>query len=613
MHQRFNPLDWLPNDEGDDNQPFNNQPPNNQPSNDIDLIVSRIEASHMDITGSYADWLNLGFALADELGEGGRDYFHRISRFYPKYSYMDCNKQFDQCLKSTGHGITIKTLFHLAKQAGIELGAKGVEHGATSMGQRARGVEQEARSQEQEASEPQAPSSEPPAPDLPTLPDSIFPSLPDFLKRVVEVAESKEVRDILLLGTLGAVSACLHKMSGIYDRNQVYPNLYLYITAQASAGKGRLAHCKRLIMPVHWALRKESQQLKQAYEMAMRDYNLAKGKGCEVEKPVKPPEKLLIIPANSSATGVFELLAENEGRGLIYETEGDTMAQALKSDYGNYSDGLRKGTHHEMISYYRRTDREYKEIEEPCISVVMTGTPKQVFALIPSAENGLLSRFIFYRMNISPGWKDVFASGDDNSLKDHFNKLGQEFFSLHKALNENPSIQFCMTQDQHTEFNAFFSQIQEKYLMLQGVDYIATVRRMGLIAFRIAMIFNALRILESGDFSQKQYCSEDDFQNTLAMIRILVKHSSQVFSELPADEKPVKPKDRKEQFLDSLPERFTRPIYLEMAKRLEIHEKSANRYINEFCDKGYIFRESQGVYRNLSLEQKNRENGEEGK
>ncbi|HAH23068.1 MAG TPA: hypothetical protein DCL77_04780, partial [Prolixibacteraceae bacterium] len=88
---------------------------------DIDLLVSRIEAAHTDITGSYTDWRNLGFALADEFGEGGRHYYHHISRFYSKYSYSDCNRQYDQCLKSQGHGITIKTLFHLAKQAGIDV------------------------------------------------------------------------------------------------------------------------------------------------------------------------------------------------------------------------------------------------------------------------------------------------------------------------------------------------------------------------------------------------------------------------------------------------------------------------------------------------------------
>ena len=63
----------------------------------------------------------MGFALADALGENGRSYYQRLSRFYPSYTETETNKQFDNCLKSHGHGITIKTLFHFAKLANINI------------------------------------------------------------------------------------------------------------------------------------------------------------------------------------------------------------------------------------------------------------------------------------------------------------------------------------------------------------------------------------------------------------------------------------------------------------------------------------------------------------
>ena len=156
-----------------------------------------------------------------------------------------------------------------------------------------------------------------------------------------------------------------------------------------------------------------------------------------------------------------------------------------------------------------------------------------------------------------------------------------------------------MTEEQQIKFNAFFTQIQEKYLTLQGMDYMATIRRLGLIAFRIAMIFTALRIPETGDFSQRQFCLDIDFQNTLAMIRILVKHSSHVYSELPVDVNPTKPKDRKEQFLDKLPEKFTRQNFAIVAKNLSIPQSTADRYITIFCEKGFVRRDNHGNYTNL--------------
>ena len=43
------------------------------------MTAERLVANGTDITSSYQDWLNVGFAIADGLGEGGRDIYHLIS------------------------------------------------------------------------------------------------------------------------------------------------------------------------------------------------------------------------------------------------------------------------------------------------------------------------------------------------------------------------------------------------------------------------------------------------------------------------------------------------------------------------------------------------------
>src|SRR5574344_3144793 len=88
---------------------------------DIDLITQRIEAASVDIAPNYADWRDLGFALADALGESGRSYYHRLSCFYPQYNQTETDKQYNSCLKAHGHGVTIKTMYHLAKTAGVDI------------------------------------------------------------------------------------------------------------------------------------------------------------------------------------------------------------------------------------------------------------------------------------------------------------------------------------------------------------------------------------------------------------------------------------------------------------------------------------------------------------
>lgn len=589
----FNPLEWL--DKPEQQAKNTEQPKTNSttPFEEVEKIIQHIETNRIDITTTYSDWVNIGFAFADEFGESGRELFHRISQYYSGYSTQECDKQFYNCLKAKGQGVSLKTFFYHAKQAGIPLASPREEslHSPNATVQSKTNGSPPLSKEENEEPE-----------QMPTFPKTLFPELPEFLQKVVQVASSDEERDILLLGSLAAMSACFPKLSGIYDGKKVFSNLFLFITAQASAGKGRLVHCRQLVNPIHKEFREEAKALKQHYELKLAEYNAQKGKVEGVEKPAKPPEKMLFIPANNSSTGAYQLLGDSDGKGLIFETEGDTLAHAFKSDYGNYSDGFRKAFHHETISYYRRTDREYVDIESPCLSTVLSGTPKQVSALIPNAENGLFSRFIFYYMNVRPVWKDVFASQTTNGLDDYFDELGNQFFSLYKSLKSSDEIQFFLTADQQDLFNKFFGQVQEKYMSIQGIDYMATIRRLGLIAFRFCMIFSALRIMETGEASQRIICEERDFQNALAMIRVLIKHSSRVFNELPEDVQKPKRKNRKEKFLSQLPKHFNRQKYLEVADQLSIPHKTAEGYVTAFCKSGVLHRESQDNYLNTSSE-----------
>ena len=79
--------------------------------------------------------------------------------------------------------------------------------------------------------------------------------LPPILREVVRKTSSDAEADLMLMGAITTLSAAIPNVYGIYDENVVYPNLYLFVSAKASAGKGRLATCKNLIMPIHNELR----------------------------------------------------------------------------------------------------------------------------------------------------------------------------------------------------------------------------------------------------------------------------------------------------------------------------------------------------------------------
>lgn len=580
--KKFNVQDWLQTPEqSNKKEPIIRATQatfTNDKYSEVVQLIEQIEISRADLTASYEEWRNIGFALADEFGENGRELYHRLSQFHPDYSQPECDKQFDNCMKANGSGVNISTLFYLAKNAGIGLPKSQPIRSETKT---------IAKNEEPQQVETKK---------LPTLPQSLFSQLPDFLKKSVDVAETNEERDLLLLGSLVTLSCAFPTIYGIYHKKKVFANLFLFVSAAASAGKGRLNHCRKLVKPIHDSLKEITKASRQQYEMDMAEYHANKKKQPDIEKPIEPPIQLLFIPANSSASGAFQLLNDNQGKGLIFETEGDTLANTFKSDFGNYSDGFRKSFHHETINYYRKTDREYVDLESPCLSTVLSGTPKQVLNLIPSSEDGLFSRFMFYYMNMQPVWSNVFASNTPTGLDDYFYELGKEFFGFYEALKASPDVQFLLTKDQQEAFNTFFNSCFQHYFNLKGEEYIGTIRRLGLITFRIAMILSALRLMDSGEIPTKLICEEQDFKTALSIAETLIIHASYIFNQLPDTEQTQKKPNKRERFYEMLPTQFNRQGYLDVATQLGIKDKTAQGYMTSFVKGGLLHRDEKDSY-----------------
>ncbi len=263
---------------------------------DIDRVVQEIEANGVDIAPDYGMWVNICFALADGLGERGRDFFHRVSRLHPDYEPANTDKQFTHCLNGRGSGVTIASFFHYAAQAGIKL-----HHSFNTIlpnyqnGKTAKWVKSES--------------------ELPHFPEEIFGALPPFLQKVVGNAISIEDRDVILLGTIGCLSVCFYNVCGVYDERVVYSNLYLFVVAEAGMGKGALPLCRELVAPINQRLHEQTAQRMIEYKLELSEYQKCKGKNLEAMEPVTPPQKTLIIPANSSASSLISILHDNDGTG----------------------------------------------------------------------------------------------------------------------------------------------------------------------------------------------------------------------------------------------------------------------------------------------------------
>lgn len=152
-------------------------------------------------------------------------------------------------------------------------------------------------------------------------------------------------------------------------------------------------------------------------------------------------------------------------------------------------------------------------------------------------------------------------------------------YDLYQILSKQPSpIQFCFTAEQGEVFTEQFNTLYKRNRMLLGNDFNANSRRLGLITFRVAMILSALRILETGDVSERIICSETDYQTAITIAFTLEKHAIAVFQNLPNNQL----QGLKLNFFDLLPKEFDRQTYLQVASSLGIKEKAAEKYIGQF-------------------------------
>ena len=280
---------------------------------------------------------------------------------------------------------------------------------------------------------------------------------------------------------------------------------------------------------------------------------------------------------------------------MTFETEADTLSAALKSDYGDFSDGLRKAFHHEKITYNRRKDNEHVKIYNPQWAILLTCTPGQIPTLFPSLENGLGSRFVFYNLSRKLFWRDVFQKSD-KTLDEQFLELGHRFKPIYDELmgRKDKPIEFSLTIEQQQEFNQFFEGLQLEQVALYGEDLIAFVRRLGLVCFRIAMVLTVLRHEGSqptfNPLSQSLVCSDQDFHTAMTIVNCLINHTAHVYTNLVKhDDAVVKNGVQMSQqetiLFNALDADFTTNDCRQKAQSLGIQWKTAERYLGLYVSK----------------------------
>lgn len=433
----------------------------------------------------------------------------------------------------------------------------------------------------------------------PIIPQSVYDNLPPILFESCQVFTQERERDVFLTGALAILSGCLPNVSGLYSGSIVYPSLFSFILAPAASGKGALKFAKALADKYHDKTLALSIDDKKQYDEKLTAYIMLKGKGKlepGQEMPMPPKFKVVYIPANTSNAKIMQHLDWNDGRGIICETEADTLGQTFKNEWGSYSDMLRKSFHHEKISKSIKTDGEYIEVNNPQLSVALSGTPKQVFNIIASAEDGLFSRFIFYVFKTEAVWLDPSPKGNPVNLTDYFTTQSKTVLKLVEFYERDEMI-LHLTDEQWARFNPIFSSFLEQINTFVSEDALSIVKRLGLILYRFCMIFTAIRKFVTNDYHKEVNCLDIDFETALTLTKTYIQHSVIMFTNLPkqGEQGPFKSGDNKKKFFDALPTKFQRKEAIGIGQKFEIGERSVGNFLKSCLGK-YLTQPKTGFY-----------------
>lgn len=415
----------------------------------------------------------------------------------------------------------------------------------------------------------------------------VYSNLPDELKLVTESFEDRE-KDIVLISSLGVLSNCLPNVKGYYDGDDIFANLYALIIAPAASGKGVMNFSRILIEPIHNKILADS-------KAELLECENSKKKSKENKNDICPNIKIKILPANVSTAEMYSFLGSSEHGLLIMESEADTLSNMLNNDWSNYSDVLRKAFHHEPISISRKIEKIFEEINQPKLSMVISGTPNQLQPLIKSKDNGLFSRFIIYSFDEIAEFKNVFAiKSKDNRVP--FENLSTVIFDLYGRLSmlKNP-IEFQFTENQIARFTRKFKFIREDVINNHTASFLSNLNRHGLIMFRICMILTALRNKEKITIQEVLVCNNRDFLNALSLTATLLRHSQFTFDTIETGVLSV----QDEEILDSLNNPFTRQDAIAVGGRMGIPIRTIDDKLVQFQNKRFTKKIKKGLFKKL--------------
>lgn len=428
--------------------------------------------------------------------------------------------------------------------------------------------------------------------------------LPTPLREFLEGIDDRAKATALLYASLTTLGAAMPFVETEYFGKRYTPVLYFFLLGAAGTGKSIMAHARAWVEALDTHIRNASKEKIAECQLAQQAMSHDRRSSASYEIPLK--EKFL-IPANSTGASMIRAMIINRAC-LIFDTEADTLRQALRAETGDISTALRQNWEREPVSFSRVTNDVDMSTSKPHVSMVISGTESQILPLVRDVENGLISRINFMTLNRDVKFENPFerrlsnltaiAASHANSIRDLY---------LHGTSSDRGPISVTFSEAQQKRFVEHYTSISED--ILNDLDK-ATTFRAAVTSIRYAMVLTVLR-----EWSEKRFLrqtltvSDQDFQTAIELGEATRKCTDTIVNRLSACvPSKVLPRvgRRTREWYAALPEEFTKAEALALGGKLNVCRATVYRFVER--EKGYVsYDDASKRYRKLKIGQQTKD------